>query len=331
LTPSAKYDFKFKDYAPWVFRRLRELFRLDPADYLMSLTSKYILSELGSPGKSGSFFYFSRDYKYIIKTIHKGEHKFLRHILKEYHNHVSKDPNTLLSQFYGLHRVKIAYGKKIYFVVMNNLFPPHRDIHRTFDLKGSTVGRDFHEEDLEKNPRATLKDLNWLRRNLHLEFGPIKKQMFIEQMERDVKLLQRLRIMDYSLLVGIHDLERGNEDDLRNKTLQVFQPGGDKEEDRVQSSNLLMRTPSKLESAKKAKELRQTLRHEKPIPLRDTLSKMPEELDDYVRKDFYFYRDDGGFRATHEDNSPGEEIYYLGIIDCLTNVGIALFIIFDSC
>ena len=59
LTPSAKYDFKFKDYAPWVFRELREdYFHLDPADYLLSLTAKYILSELGSPGKSGSFFYW---------------------------------------------------------------------------------------------------------------------------------------------------------------------------------------------------------------------------------------------------------------------------------
>ncbi|CAG8773935.1 11810_t:CDS:2, partial [Acaulospora morrowiae] len=63
LTPSAKYDFKFKDYAPWVFRSLREFFRIDAADYLVSLTNKYILSELNSPGKSGSFFYFSRDYR----------------------------------------------------------------------------------------------------------------------------------------------------------------------------------------------------------------------------------------------------------------------------
>jgi 1-phosphatidylinositol-4-phosphate 5-kinase len=150
LTPSAKYDFKFKDYAPWVFRHLRAKFKLDPADYLMSLTSKYILSELGSPGKSGSFFYFSRDYKYIIKTIHHAEHKFLRKILKDYWKHIEDNPNTLLSQFYGLHRVKIPYGRKIHFVVMNNLFPPHRDIHQTFDLKGSTIGRDFKEEDLEK-------------------------------------------------------------------------------------------------------------------------------------------------------------------------------------
>ncbi|KAF2685743.1 SAICAR synthase-like protein [Lentithecium fluviatile CBS 122367] len=316
LTPSAKYDFKFKDYAPWVFRHLRTTFKLDPADYLVSLTSKYILSELGSPGKSGSFFYFSRDYKYIIKTIHHAEHKFLRKILKDYYNHVQENPNTLLSQFYGLHRVKIPYGRKIHFVVMNNLFPPHRDIHRTFDLKGSTIGRDFKEEDLEANPRATLKDLNWLRRNLHLEFGPTKKKAFVEQMQKDVKLLQKLHIMDYSLLIGIHDLEKGNEENLRDKTLQVFQPGGEAAEE--PGPNMLMRTPSKLESARKAKELRQMIKTQKPVPMEQTASKMPSEMHD-PQKNNYFYADDGGFRATHENDTPGEEIYYLGIIDCLTH------------
>ncbi|KAE8871582.1 hypothetical protein PTNB73_03041 [Pyrenophora teres f. teres] len=316
LTPSAKYDFKFKDYAPWVFRHLRNTFKLDPADYLVSLTSKYILSELGSPGKSGSFFYFSRDYKYIIKTIHHAEHKFLRKILKDYYNHVQENPNTLLSQFYGLHRVKIPYGRKIHFVVMNNLFPPHRDIHRTFDLKGSTIGRDFKEDNLETNPRATLKDLNWLRRNQHLELGPTKKKMFIEQMQKDVKLLQRLHIMDYSLLVGIHDLEKGNEEKLRDKTLQVFSPGG--EEEPEPGPHQLLRTPSKLESARKARELRQMVQTQKPVPMGQTSSKMPDELED-PNRNFYFYSDDGGFRATHEDNAPGEEIYYLGIIDCLTH------------
>lgn len=318
LTPSARYDFKFKDYAPWVFRKLRAKFRLDPADYLMSLTSKYILSELGSPGKSGSFFYFSRDYKYIIKTIHHSEHKLLRRILRQYYDHIEANPNTLLSQFYGLHRVKIPYGKKIHFVVMNNLFPPHRDIHHTFDLKGSTIGRDFKEEDLEENPRATLKDLNWLRRNLRLEFGPAKKEIFVEQMHRDVRLLQRLKIMDYSLLVGIHDLGKGNEENLRDKTLQIFQPGGERSEEPM--ANVLMRTPSKVENARKARELRQIIKREKPIPLDQSTSKMPDEMLE-ERKHFLFYGDDGGFRATHEDNRPGEEIYYLGIIDCLTNVG----------
>ena len=318
LTPSAKYDFKFKDYSPWIFRHLRAIFGLDPADYLMSLTSKYILSELGSPGKSGSFFYFSRDYKYIIKTIHHAEHKLLRKILREYYQHVVENPNTLISQFYGLHRVKIPYGRKIHFVVMNNLFPPHLDVHQMFDLKGSTIGRDFREEDLAKNPRATLKDLNWLRRNLHLELGPGKREAFIEQMKRDVSLLQRLHIMDYSMLVGIHDLEKGNEQRLREIMLKVFQPGGERAEADTMT-NMLTRTPSRLENARKARELRLTLKKEKPIPMGMVQAKMPDEMAD-ERKDRMFYSDDGGFQATHDNGEPGEMIYYLGIIDCLTHV-----------
>ncbi|KJR83497.1 1-phosphatidylinositol-4-phosphate 5-kinase [Sporothrix schenckii 1099-18] len=321
LVPSAKYDFKFKDYAPWVFRHLRQLFHLDPADYLMSLAGKYILSELGSPGKSGSFFYFSRDYRYIIKTIHHSEHKFLRKILKDYYKHVTENPNTLLSQFFGLHRVKMPYGRKIHFVVMNNLFPPHRDIHQTFDLKGSTIGRDYPEELLSDNPRATLKDLNWLRRHQHLELGIIKKRLFLEQLHKDVKLLQRLQIMDYSLLVGTHDLRRGNDENLRGKILQVFEPRGEKQNaDGLGTQSVLMRTPSKLEHQRKTRELRQMLKSERPIPIGESSNKMPDELDD--NKQSIFYKDDGGFQATHLDNTAAEEVYYLGVIDCLTHYGI---------
>lgn len=284
LTPSAKYDFKFKDYSPWVFRHLRAKFRLDPADYLMSLTSKYILSELGSPGKSGSFFYFSRDYKYIIKTIHHGEHRFLRKILRDYFKHVEDNPDTLISQFYGLHRVKTPFGRKIHFVVMNNLFPPHRDIHQTFDLKGSTIGRDFKEENLADNPRATLKDLNWLRRDMHLNLGPTKKQLFMQQVQRDVELLKRLHIMDYSLLLGIHDLKRGNSDDIRNSALKVFQPGGSTAEPGQDdmTGHMLQRTPSKMEKARQARELRKIINKEVPITLDRSANRLPEEFLEYV-------------------------------------------------
>lgn len=320
LVPSAKYDFKFKDYAPWVFRHLRQLFNLDPADYLMSLTGKYILSELGSPGKSGSFFYFSRDYRFIIKTIHHAEHKFLRKILKEYYNHVTENPNTLLSQFYGLHRVKTPWGRKIHFVVMNNLFPPHRDIHTTFDLKGSTIGRDYQEEDLEKNPRATLKDLNWLRRQRHLELGLEKKRLFMEQLQKDVKLMQKLQIMDYSLLIGVHDLRKGNEENLRARNLQVFSPGGEQSAD--DPHQVLMRTPSKLENQRRAAQFRQIIKSERPVPMGQSSAGMPDVLEEGSRSDSIFYSDDGGMQATHEDNSPGDEIYYLGVIDCLTRYGV---------
>ena len=44
-------------------------------------------------------------------------------------------PNTLLVRFYGLHRVKLPRGRKIHYVVMENVFPPNRDMHETYDLK----------------------------------------------------------------------------------------------------------------------------------------------------------------------------------------------------
>ncbi|WWC85436.1 uncharacterized protein L201_000299 [Kwoniella dendrophila CBS 6074] len=307
LTPSAKYDFKFKDYAPWIFRDLRdEHFHLDPADYLLSLTAKYILSELGSPGKSGSFFYFSRDYRFIIKTISHAEHKFLRSILKDYHEHIKTNPHTLLSRFYGLHRVKLPRGRKIHFVIMNNLFPPHRDIHETYDLKGSAFGREYSEEKAKSNPKAVLKDKNWVNRNRSLELGPEKRALLSEQLRRDMEFLKRVKVMDYSLLVGIHNMERGNRDNLRENQLQMFHP-------EVPPPR---RKPSAIKQSNEASNVRKAIRRSDPKML-DVTSQLPSE-DSADRRHFLFYQDEGGLRSTDEANQNLDVIYYLGIIDICT-------------
>ncbi|KAI9252460.1 hypothetical protein BY458DRAFT_523061 [Sporodiniella umbellata] len=305
LTPGAKYDFKFKDYAPWVFRHLREKFGVDPADYLISLTSKYILSELGSPGKSGSFFYYSRDYRFIIKTIHYTEHKFMRNILKDYYNHINDNPSTLLCRYYGLHRIKLPHGKKIHFVVMSNVFPPSKDIHETYDLKGSTLGRLLPEEEVLKNPYAVMKDLNWESKQRKLQLGPKKRKMFINQLVRDVTLLSQLNIMDYSLLVGIHDMLRGNRDNVRDSTLQTFHPNTKS----IQRRITLMRHRSS-----KAQVVREAILEANPHRL--DVSQLPDDAQE--RRNCVFYADDSGFQATDEENRPLPVLYSLGIIDILT-------------
>lgn len=42
FTPQSRYDFKFKDYAPWVFRSIREGCGIDTADYLVSSSANMI-------------------------------------------------------------------------------------------------------------------------------------------------------------------------------------------------------------------------------------------------------------------------------------------------
>jgi 1-phosphatidylinositol-4-phosphate 5-kinase len=318
LTPSAKYDFKFKDYAPWVFRELREdCFQLDPADYLLSLTAQYILSELGSPGKSGSFFYFSRDYRFIIKTIRHTEHKFLRSILKRYHAHVRENPHTLLSRFYGLHRVKLPHGRKIHFVIMNNLFPAHKDIHESYDLKGSTVGRIYPEERARENPRAVLKDLNWINRGKELELGPEKRALLTEQLRRDAELLKELQVMDYSLLVGIHNMQRGNRDNVRRNTLRVFSPS---EVHVTLQHGAFHRRRAATAAVEQPHVVRRAV-HRRANLKRVGEGVLPEE-DTGDRQQFLFSKDEGGLRATDEQNEPLDTVYYLGIIDILTPYGI---------
>ncbi|QLL31870.1 hypothetical protein HG536_0C00370 [Torulaspora globosa] len=293
LTPSSQYAFKFKDYSPEVFRELRAMFGLDPADYLVSLTSKYVLSELNSPGKSGSFFYFSRDYRYIIKTIHHAEHIHLRRHLHEYYTHIKANPDTLVSQFYGLHRVKMPISfrnkikhRKIYFLVMNNLFPPHLEMHITFDLKGSTLGR-YTEVDPERakhdeNYRVVLKDLNWLERREEIKFGPLKKKKLLDQLKKDVQFLAKLNIMDYSLLLGIHDLNKA------------------KEEDPELPEGSLVPVTTSTGGFKTLPESTGGLPSGTVIP-------------------HFFKEFEGGIRSSDPFNNDTNLVYYVGIIDCLTN------------
>lgn len=55
------------------------LFKVDPADYMLSICGNDALRELCSPGKSGSFFYLTNDDRYMIKTMKKAEVKVRYH------------------------------------------------------------------------------------------------------------------------------------------------------------------------------------------------------------------------------------------------------------
>ncbi|PIN01142.1 Phosphatidylinositol-4-phosphate 5-kinase [Handroanthus impetiginosus] len=201
--PHQSCEFKWKDYCPLVFRTLRKLFKVDPADYMMSICGNDALRELSSPGKSGSFFYLTNDDKFMIKTMKKSEVKVLKRMLPAYYNHVRAFENTLVTKFFGLHCVRMTgpAQKKVRFVIMGNLFCTDYTIHRRFDLKGSSHGRLTVKPESEIDSTTTLKDLD-----LNFIFRLQKSwfQEFCRQVDRDCEFLEHERIMDYSLLVGIH-------------------------------------------------------------------------------------------------------------------------------
>ncbi|PPS16663.1 hypothetical protein GOBAR_AA03914 [Gossypium barbadense] len=160
--PHQSYEFKWKDYCPVVFRTLRKLFKVDPADYMISICGDNALRELSSPGKSGSFFYLTDDDRYMIKTMKKSEVKMFLRMLSAYYNHVRSFENTLVIKYYGLHCVKIpgTTQKKVRFIIMGNLLRSDYTIHRRFDLKGSSLGRITEKNEFETDNTTILKDLD---------------------------------------------------------------------------------------------------------------------------------------------------------------------------
>ncbi|XVF76353.1 hypothetical protein PTKIN_Ptkin13bG0259900 [Pterospermum kingtungense] len=197
--PHQSEDFKWKDYCPMVFRNLREMFKIDAADYMMSICGNDALRTLSSPGKSGSIFFLSQDDRFMIKTLRKSEVKVLLRMLPSYHHHVKSYENTLITKFFGLHRIKPSSGQKFRFVVMGNMFCTELRIHRRFDLKGSSLGRSSDNIEIDEN--TTLKDLD-LNYCFYLE--PSWREALLRQIELDSRFLEAQHIMDYSLLLGVH-------------------------------------------------------------------------------------------------------------------------------
>ncbi|KAL2079958.1 hypothetical protein ACEWY4_023751 [Coilia grayii] len=211
MTPGHNYmDFRFKTYAPIAFRYFRDMYGIRPDDYMCSLCNEPLI-ELSNPGASGSLFYVSSDDEFIIKTVQHKEAEFLQKLLPGYFLNLNQNKRTLLPKFYGLYCIQ-AGGKNIRLVVMNNLLPRAIPMHLKFDLKGSTYKRQASARERAKSV-PTCKDLDFvhdLPEGLLLE--PEHYSALCKTIQRDCLLLQSFKIMDYSLLVGIHQLEQAGDE-----------------------------------------------------------------------------------------------------------------------
>ncbi|XP_045611037.1 phosphatidylinositol 5-phosphate 4-kinase type-2 alpha isoform X2 [Procambarus clarkii] len=280
--------FKVKEYCPIVFRNLRERFGIDDVDFRESLTRSQPVA-IDSPGRSGARFYNSCDKMYIVKTLISDEVEQMHALLKEYHPYVvNRHGKTLLPQYLAMYRLTVD-NIETYCVVMRNVFSTFLQIHKKYDLKGSTVDREASVKELEKD-LPTLKDNDFMKDGTKIYIGEEAKLQLMETLTADVEFLMRLHLMDYSLLLGIHDIARA---EMEGVTQNESEEDAIEEEDDDECSGV----PTPPDSPNTAARERAT-------------------SNGAIDPDVEIYA------IESNESAPRREIYFMALIDVLTHYGV---------
>jgi len=302
-------EFRFKDFCPKLFGRVRELSGIDNEEYAQSFEKT--CKEKFSEGRSGAFMFFSGNERCIVKTTNKTESLALHGIMPQYVKHLEKNPNSLVCRFLGAHCITM-YGNELYFVVMLNVFPTF-PLSERYDLKGSWVNRHGFEysrkskrERMRRVPTeaSPLYQDNDLQHKLYLELDVT--HALAGQIRRDVLFLREMQLMDYSLLIGV-----------RRERFTVLDNNGSSEKDAPRPSsvrgdrNSVMRDTelSMLGETNASMASRRTSVAVARPTVSVSANNDPDMPQDAFKRDL-----DGGMRARLVE---GPGTYYIGIIDVL--------------
>lgn len=112
-TYMTSFDAEIIEYCPSVFLHLRKEENLDYDDMIYSINpfknTQNMLNLKESAGKSGSFFFFSHDNRFIIKTVKDHElETLLNYFMVQYYPHIINNPDSLLTRIYGIFTVVLG-------------------------------------------------------------------------------------------------------------------------------------------------------------------------------------------------------------------------------
>ncbi|XP_062291111.1 phosphatidylinositol 4-phosphate 5-kinase-like protein 1 [Scomber scombrus] len=197
-------DFAMETFAGPVFASLRSSLGMTEQEYQQSLCSENCYLQFISNSKSKADFFLTNDKRFFLKTQNKREIKFLLANLKIYMEHLRKYPHSLLVKFLGVHRIKIPHRRKKYFIVMQSVFYPDDRINARYDIKGCEVSRWTEPAPEGSQIIVVLKDLNFEGQYITLDQ---QRPWLVQQVEIDTHFLQRLNVLDYSLLLAHQPLQ----------------------------------------------------------------------------------------------------------------------------
>lgn len=205
--PTAKQclDVDFVDYAPAQFTELRLMVGITPILYAQSFHDKANgtatgMDETLTAGRSGSFFYYTSDRQYLVKTLPTTELDVMVELLPAYHSYLSEEPDSFLPRYCGLHQTRLSPEQSfISVIVMQNIFntPQFIQIHEKYDLKGSSASRTVRKPGQAGKSRGKVP--TWKDNDLHrkLRVGSERRGKILGQLGRDVHFLVSQGIMDY--------------------------------------------------------------------------------------------------------------------------------------
>ncbi|XP_041745136.1 phosphatidylinositol 5-phosphate 4-kinase type-2 gamma-like [Coregonus clupeaformis] len=286
--------FKFKEYCPQVFRNLRERFGIEDLDYQVSLARSPPVKD--GDGQGVGLLLTSYDRTLKLKQISSEEVEDMHNILSEYHQYiVTCHGSTLLPQFLAMYRVTVE-SEDTYLIVMRNMFSHRLNVHRKYDLKGSLVSREASLKEKEKE-LPTYKDVDFRNNMQKVYVSEEEKERIMDKLNRDVEFLVRLRIMDYSLLLGIHDVGRAEEEEMEEESYDDY----DAEDEEEENSLTPAAVPAVGSYGTSPEGIAGYMNSFKPLG--------PGEFDPYV--DVYAIQSAVG--------APQREVYFMGLIDVLTH------------
>uniref|UniRef100_A0A671N324 Phosphatidylinositol 5-phosphate 4-kinase type-2 gamma n=1 Tax=Sinocyclocheilus anshuiensis TaxID=1608454 RepID=A0A671N324_9TELE len=95
-----------------------------------------------------------------------------------------------------------------YLLVMRNMFSHRLTVHRKYDLKVNKINPLLIVKEL-----PTFKDVDFRNNMQRVYISEEEKEKLLDKLNRDIEFLVRLKIMDYSLLLGIHDVGRAEQEE----------------------------------------------------------------------------------------------------------------------
>ncbi|KAG5211093.1 hypothetical protein JEQ12_013522 [Ovis aries] len=238
--------FELGTLAGPAFARLRHSLGLAEEDYQAALGPGRPYLQFLSTSKSKASFFLSHDQRFFLKTLRSREVQALLAHLPRYVHHLQRHPHSLLARLLGVHSLRVARGKKKYFIVMQSVFYPAGRISERYDIKGCEVSRWVEPAPEGSLLVLVLKDLNFQGKTINL--GP-QRSWFLRQMELDTAFLRELNVLDYSLLMAfqrLHEDERGPGSSLIFRTARSIRGAQSTEESGAQNRRLLPDAPNAL-------------------------------------------------------------------------------------